>query len=29
MLKLALGYARECRRVTVAGHQVDVVKQAA
>jgi hypothetical protein len=29
MLKLALGYARECRRVTVAGDQVDVVKQAA
>ena len=29
MLKLALGYARECRRVTVDGHQVDVIKQAA
>ena len=29
MLKFALGYAKECRRVTVAGHQVDVVKQAA
>jgi hypothetical protein len=29
MLKLALGYAKECRRVTVAGHQVDVIKQAA
>jgi hypothetical protein len=29
MLKLALGYAKKCRRVTVAGHQVDVVKQAA
>jgi hypothetical protein len=29
MLKLALGYARECRRVTVAGHQIDVIKQAA
>jgi hypothetical protein len=29
MLKLALGYAKECRRVTVAGDQVDVVKQAA
>ena len=29
MLKLALGYAKECRRVTVAGHQVDVIKKAA
>jgi hypothetical protein len=29
MLKLALGYARECRRVKVAGHDVDVIKQAA
>ena len=29
MLKLALGYAKECRRVTVGGDQVDVVKQAA
>ena len=29
MLKFALGYAKECRRVTVAGHQVDVIKQAA
>jgi hypothetical protein len=29
MLKAALGYARECRRVTVDGQQVDVVKQAA
>ncbi|ODM74849.1 hypothetical protein A6X20_33735 [Bradyrhizobium elkanii] len=29
MMKLALGYARECRRVTVAGHQIDVIKQAA
>lgn len=29
MIKLALGYAKECRRVTVAGHQVDVIKQAA
>ena len=29
MLKLALGFARECRRVSVAGDQVDVVKQAA
>lgn len=29
MLKLALGFAKECRRVTVAGDQVDVVKQAA
>jgi hypothetical protein len=29
MMKAALGYARECRRVTVDGHQVDVIKQAA
>ena len=29
MLKLALGFAKECRRVTVAGDQVDVIKQAA
>jgi hypothetical protein len=29
MLKLALGYAKECRRVSVAGDQVDVIKQAA
>jgi hypothetical protein len=29
MVKAALGYARECRRVTVDGHNVDVVKQAA
>jgi hypothetical protein len=29
MIKTALGYAKECRRVTVAGHQVDVIKQAA
>jgi hypothetical protein len=29
MIKLALGYAKECRRVTVAGHQIDVIKQAA
>jgi hypothetical protein len=29
MLKLALGFARECRRVNVAGDQVDVIKQAA
>jgi hypothetical protein len=29
MMKLALGYAKECRRVTVDGHQVDVIKQAA
>jgi hypothetical protein len=29
MLKLALGYAKECRRVTVAGDQIDVIKQAA
>jgi hypothetical protein len=29
MMKAALGYARECRRVTVDGQQVDVIKQAA
>ena len=29
MVKAGLGYARECRRVTVDGHHVDVVKQAA
>ncbi len=29
MLKLALGFAKECRRVTVAGDQIDVVKHAA
>jgi hypothetical protein len=29
MVKWALGHAKECRRVTVAGHQVDVIKQAA
>jgi hypothetical protein len=29
MVKAGLGYAKECRRVTVAGHDVDVVKQAA
>jgi len=29
MVKLALGYAKECRRVAVAGHQIDVIKQAA
>ena len=29
MIKTALGYAKECRRVIVAGHQVDVTKQAA
>jgi len=29
MIKAGLGYARECRRVTVDGHNVDVVKQAA
>ena len=29
MVKSALGYAKECRRVTVDGHNVDVVKQAA
>jgi hypothetical protein len=29
MVKSALGYAKECRRVTVDGHNVDVIKQAA
>jgi len=29
MIKAGLGYARECRRVTVGGNNVDVVKQAA
>ncbi|WJR81091.1 hypothetical protein [Bradyrhizobium sp. NP1] len=29
MIKLALGYAKECRRVSVGGHHVDVIKQAA
>jgi hypothetical protein len=29
MVKAGLGYARECRRITVAGHDVDVIKQAA
>ena len=29
MVKAGLGYAKECRRVTVSGHDVDVVKQAA
>jgi alkylhydroperoxidase family enzyme len=29
MVKAGLGYARECRRVTVAGHDVDVIKQVA
>jgi hypothetical protein len=29
MMKLALGYARECRRVSVDGHEINVVKQAA
>ena len=29
MIKAALGYAKECRRVAVSGHNVDVVKQAA
>ena len=29
MLKAGLGYAKECRRVTVDGHDVDVIKQAA
>ena len=29
MVKAGLGYAKECRRVTVGGHNVDVVKQAA
>jgi hypothetical protein len=29
MLKLALGYARECRHVSVAGHEVNVARRAA
>jgi hypothetical protein len=29
MVKAGLGYARECRRVTVDGHSIDVIKQAA
>jgi hypothetical protein len=29
MVKAGLGYARECRRVTVGGNNIDVVKQAA
>jgi hypothetical protein len=29
MLKASLGYAKECRRVTVDGHNFDVIKQAA
>jgi hypothetical protein len=29
MVKAGLGYAKECRRVQVDGHNVDVVKQAA
>lgn len=29
MVKAGLGYAKECRRITVSGHNVDVVKQAA
>jgi hypothetical protein len=29
MVKAGLGYAKECRRVTVGGNDVDVVKQAA
>jgi hypothetical protein len=29
MMKLALGYAKECRRVNVDGREVDVIKQAA
>jgi hypothetical protein len=29
MMKLALGYARACRRVSVDGHEIDVIKQAA
>ncbi len=29
MVKAGLGYARECRRVSVGGHEVDVIKQAA
>lgn len=29
MVKAGLGYAKECRRITVDGHDVDVVRQAA
>ena len=29
MMKAALGYAKECRRITVDGKQIDVVKRAA
>jgi hypothetical protein len=29
MVKSALGYSKECRRVTVSGQNVDVVKQVA
>lgn len=29
MMKAALGYARECRRISVGGKEIDVIKQAA
>ena len=29
MMKAALGYAKECRRISVDGKEIDVVKQAA
>jgi hypothetical protein len=29
MVEAALGYGRECRRVTVDGHNVEVIKHAA
>ena len=29
LVKAALGYSRECRRVRVDGHDVDVIKRAA
>jgi hypothetical protein len=29
MVKAGLGYARECRQVSVDGHNIDVIKQAA
>jgi hypothetical protein len=29
MMKAALGYAKECRRIAVDGKEIDVVKQAA
>jgi hypothetical protein len=29
MVKTALGYGKECRRVNVGGHDVDVIRQAA